>query len=65
MYDTQTRTQLQTSQLFPTVGSQSKGIKKNADGSYDVYFAPEAPAGQENNWLQSVPDKSWFIILRM
>jgi hypothetical protein len=65
LYDTQTRTQLQTGQLFPTVGSQSEGIQKNADGSYDVYFAPEAPAGQEGNWLQTVPGKSWFAILRM
>ena len=65
MYDTQTRTQLQTGQLFPTVGSQTEGMKKNADGSYDVYFAPEAPKGMEGNWLQSVPGKSWFVILRM
>jgi hypothetical protein len=62
LYDTQTRSQLQTDQQFPTVGSQDKGIRKNADGSYDVYFAPEAPAG---NWLQTVPGKSWFTILRM
>jgi hypothetical protein len=65
LYDTQTRTQLQTSQLFPTVGSQSRGIKKNADGSYDIYFAPEAPAGQKDNWLATLPGKSWFVILRM
>jgi hypothetical protein len=43
MYDTQTRCQLQTSQKFPTIGSQTKGMKKNADGSYDVYFSPKAP----------------------
>jgi hypothetical protein len=65
LYDTQTRTQLQTNQLFPTVGSQTKGMQKNADGSYDVYFAPEAPEGKEGNWLQTVPGKSWFVILRM
>ena len=65
LYDTQTRSQLQTGQAFPTVGSQSKGIKKNADGSYDLYFAPKAPAGKEGNWLQTVPGKSWFTILRM
>ena len=47
LYDTQTRTQLQTSQLFPTVGSQTKGMKKNADGSYDVYFAPKAPEAKK------------------
>lgn len=65
IYDTQTRSMLQTSQLFPTVGSQSKGFEKNADGSYDVYFGPTAPAGKEANWLQTVPGKSWFTILRM
>ncbi|MGC2766029.1 MAG: DUF1254 domain-containing protein [Candidatus Acidiferrum sp.] len=65
IYDTQTRSQLQTGQRFPTVGSQTKGIEKNADGSFDIYFSPKAPAGKENNWLQTVPGKSWFVILRM
>jgi len=65
VYDSQTRSQLQTSQPFPTVGSQSEGFQQNSDGSYDVYFAPEAPAGKESNWLQTVPGKSWFAILRM
>ncbi len=65
IYDTQTRSQLQTSQSFPTIGSQTQGMKQNADGSWDVYFAPEAPEGKESNWLQTVPGKSWFTILRM
>ncbi len=65
LYDTQTRSLLQTDQLFPTVGSQTKGIKQNADGSWDLYFGPKAPKGQESNWLQTVPGKSWFTILRM
>jgi hypothetical protein len=65
LYDTQTRSMLQTGQAFPTVGSQSKGFETNADGSYDVYFGPTAPAGKEANWLQTVPGKSWFTILRM
>jgi hypothetical protein len=65
IYDSQTRSLLQTSQPFPTVGSQSEGFQQNSDGSYDVYFAPEPPAGKEGNWLQTVPGKSWFAILRM
>jgi len=65
MYDNQTRSQLQTSQRFPTVGSQTEGIKENADGSYDIYFGPEAPEGFENNWLETVPGKGWFVALRM
>jgi hypothetical protein len=65
IYDTQTRSLLQTSQTFPTVGSQDKGFEKNADGSFDIYFSPEAPEGKEGNWLQTIPGKSWFTILRM
>jgi hypothetical protein len=65
LYDTQTRSQLQTGQPFPTVGSQSKGLTANADGSYDLYFGPRAPEGKEGNWLQTLPGKSWFTILRM
>jgi hypothetical protein len=65
IYDTQTRSQLQTDQVFPSVGSQTKGFKTNADGSIDVFFGPKAPEGYENNWLQTIPGKSWFILLRM
>ena len=65
MYDTQTRSQLQTDQQFPTLGSQTEGLEKNADGSYDIYFAPEPPEGREGNWLQTIPGKSWWIGLRM
>ena len=65
LYDTQTRSQLQTDQPYPTVGSQTEGIRMNEDGSYDIYFNPEAPAGFENNWLQTIPGKSWFVALRV
>ena len=64
LYDTQTRTQLQTSQLFPTVGSLTKGMQKNADSSYGVFFGPEAPKGKEGNWLPTMPGKSGFSIMR-
>lgn len=56
---------LQTDQQFPSVGSQKKGIVTNADQSVDIYFGPTAPAGKENNWIQTVPGKSWFVILRL
>jgi hypothetical protein len=65
LYDNQTRSQLQTSQLFPTVGSQTKGIRTKDDGSYDIYFGPKPPKGFENNWLETVPGKGWFVALRM
>lgn len=64
IYDTQTRSMLQTSKPFPTLGSNDK-VKANEDGSFDIYFAPNPPTGKESNWLETVPGKSWFVILRM
>jgi hypothetical protein len=65
IYDNQTRSMLQTSQPMPTVGSQTEGIKLNNDGSYDIYFSPKPPKGCENNWIETVPGKGWFVALRM
>jgi hypothetical protein len=65
LYDTQTRSMLQTSNPYPTLGSQTKGVQENDDGSYDIYFGPKAPKGKEGNWLETIRERSWFIILRM
>jgi hypothetical protein len=65
VYDNQTRSMVQTDQKSPSVSSQNKGVKTNADGSVDVYFGPKAPAGAENNWVQTIPGKGWFMILRL
>jgi hypothetical protein len=65
MYDNQTRSMLQTGQALPTVGSQTEGLRQNADGSYDIYFGPKPPDGYGNNWLETVPGKGWFVALRM
>ena len=65
VYDNQTRSMVQTDQKAPSVSSQNKALKVNADGSVDVYFGPKAPAGFENNWVQTIPGKGWFMILRL
>jgi hypothetical protein len=65
IYDTQTRSMLQNSQKYPTVGGQTEGLRKNDDGSFTIYFGPKAPEGYENNWIETIPGKSWFVIIRM
>ncbi len=65
LYDNQTRSELQTDQRFPGLDSNKKGLKQNTDGSFDIYFGPEAPEGQENNWIQSVPGKGWNMLIRL
>jgi hypothetical protein len=65
LYDNQTRSMVQTSQQFPSVSSQTKGLKVNADGSVNVYFGPKAPPGEQQNWMQTVPGTSWNTLLRL
>lgn len=62
IYDTQTRSMLQTDQPFPSLSSE-KDLKRNPDGSTDIVFAPERPADSPN-WIQTIPGKSWFTIFR-
>ena len=56
---------LQTDHQFPGLDNNKQGLKQNADGSYDVYFAPEPPEGLENNWIQTIPGKTWNTIFRL
>jgi hypothetical protein len=65
LYDPQTRSELQTSQPFPSKNNKRDALVANADGSVDLYFGPRAPAGKEQNWVQTVPGKGWYTILRL
>lgn len=65
LYDTQTRSMLQTDQPQPSIDSIQNDPKINDDGFSEVYFAPAATEGWEGNWVQTIPGKSWFTILRM
>ena len=65
VYDSQTRSMLQTDQQFPSANNQRGGVEQNADGSTSVYFGPIAPKGKEKNWIQTVPGKGFWIILRL
>ena len=65
VYDNQTRSLLETDQKLAGLDSNQPGIKKNPDGSVTVWFAPKAPAGQESNWVQTMPGKGWNSLLRL
>jgi hypothetical protein len=71
VYDVQTRSMLDTPQRYPRVGSQpqsfpSPAAEPNADGSTTIYFGPKQPDGvKRGNWIQTMPDKGWFTILRL
>ena len=64
-YDPQTRSMLQTNQQFPGLNNIKGVTQSNEDGSFDVYFGPEAPQVKEGNWIQTVPGKGFLVILRL
>jgi hypothetical protein len=65
IYDTQTRSLLQTPNPYPSVMSLSGTVATNHDGSTTIWFGPTPPEGQQSNWIQTVPGKSWFPMLRL
>jgi hypothetical protein len=44
--------------------SQSVGMQKNADGSVDVYFSPQAPAGNALNWIPTKAGGQFEVMFR-
>jgi hypothetical protein len=69
LYDTMTRSMLDTPQSYPRAGSQSypsPAAEPNADGSTTVYFSPtQPPSVKRGNWIQTVPGKGWWTVLRL
>jgi hypothetical protein len=65
VYDTQTRSLLQTDDPFPSLNNVSGAVEVNPDGSTDLYFGPVVPEGRAGNWIQTLPGKSWFTIFRL
>ena len=65
VYDTQTRSLLQTGNPYPSVMSLGDTVVSDGDGSHTIWFGPEPVSGHEANWIQTVSGKSWFPMLRL
>ena len=65
VYSGQHRSMLETDQKSAGLDSNSPSIEQNSDDSYTVWFGPEAPEGHEGNWIQTIPEKSYNVILRL
>lgn len=64
VYSAITASGLENGQPLPSLNSMDKPTQ-NPDGSYDLYFGPHAPTGQQNNWLATVPGHGYFVLLRL
>ncbi len=44
--------------------SYDEQMKRNPDGSVDLYTGPKPPKGQEANWIPTTAGKGWFPFFR-
>lgn len=45
--------------------SLSEGVQTNADGSVEIFFGPEAPAGRETNWIPTSAAGQFEVLFRL
>ncbi len=65
IHDTYNRVQIDNRTQNTDHSSRDEGLRKNPDGSVDLYVGPEVPAGYEKNWLQTNPGEAWFAHFRL
>ena len=65
VYSGQHRSMLETDQKSAGLDSNSPSVKPNKDESYTIWFGPVAPEGHEGNWIQTIPGKSYNVLLRL
>jgi hypothetical protein len=64
LYDSATRSMVQNPTNDAAHASYDE-LMTNADGSFDMFFGPVAPAGQESNWTETVPGRGFYPMLRL
>lgn len=65
VYSGQHRSMLETDQKLAGLDSNNPSVKPNKDGSYTMWFGPKPPKGHEGNWIQTIPGKSFNVLLRL
>ncbi len=64
LYDTETRCLVDNKQEIAGLNSRMD-LVKNSDGSVDLFFGPEAPPKNKQNWIPTVQGKGWFAFFRL
>jgi len=65
LYNADTRSMIVTDQDRAAIRSLLDKPQANTDGSYDLYFGPEAPPGKEGTWVKTIPGKGWWSAFRI
>lgn len=63
VYDVETAAFVREAPVL-TLDSYNQAMERNADGSVDIYFGPEAPPGKGANWIYTAAGKAFFPAMR-
>lgn len=65
LYNSADGTMIDNGQPFPSINSYNT-LEQNADGSFDLYFGPQQPAGTPaSNWIKTNRDQGFMVALRL
>jgi len=64
VYDNQSRSEIDTDQGKAALRSMFE-LKDKTGSAVDLFFGPKAPAGHENEWIKTIPQKGWFTYFRI
>jgi len=65
VYDAETRSQVQAEQGIAALRSLFELKDLPTDGTAELWFGPNAPAGAATAWIQTVPGRGWFAYIRI
>lgn len=65
IYDSATRSQVQTDQDKAALRSLFELKDAPKDAPLDLYVGPTPPAGKEGRWIKTTPGKGWFAYIRI
>lgn len=63
VYSMKTKGFIQGAEKVGLSSRQLKELKKNKDGSIDLFFSPKAPKGKKSNWIPTGED--FFLLFRL
>ena len=63
-YDRQTHALIKNADRASRASNAAE-VKKNPDGSVDIFFGPKAPAGKESNWVPTDPARKFELMFRL
>jgi hypothetical protein len=64
VYDTQSRSQIQTDQKKAALRSLFE-LKDASGSTVELHFGPSAPSGAQDRWIKTIAGKGWFVYFRI